>query len=115
MGNGGAGFFLHVVRWQPVILRPDVLIEERPGLARQQPQEGQLLCRGFEHRLFGGRTESPGEPGTGEPRQQQRTGNGQCLRLVRQQGQRDQGRYRLDPHLAIEAGQPVFSTALHLA
>ena len=63
MGNGRPGVFLHVVRWQPVILGPDVLIEERPGLARQQPQEAQIIRRRCEHRLLGCRTEPPSDPG----------------------------------------------------
>ncbi|MDT4803918.1 hypothetical protein FQZ97_366840 [compost metagenome] len=115
VGDDGGGLLLQVVGWQPVVRRADMLVEERPGLARQPAQEAQLGGRRCERRPRRRPAEPPGDGRAGQPEQQERAGQGLRDGCVQQQGAQRQGQRGGDPHQPVQPGQVVAAGALHFA
>ena len=103
MGDLAVGFFLIVVRRQPVIVGADEGFEEQPGTPRQPAQKDTLLVARFHHRRLPRATGVQRDFRGERPEQQQWRCRNQGERVQPEQqrsdGQRKHGRW---PHLQPE-------------
>ena len=107
MRDGGDRMFLAVVRRQPVVVRTDERLEERPCPAREtlrRKSVWSLVSRAS--RRASGRLIHQAIPGDDEPQEEDRRGHRQCGRRGgRQQDRRRRGDDRGDPHRLDRRGQ----------
>ncbi|MNN42102.1 hypothetical protein D3C81_1562590 [compost metagenome] len=84
MRHTGIGRFLQIVRWQPVVGGPDVLLEERPVAPGQPVQKAQVPGRWCEHAANLRAAEPPGQRRAEQPECENRRCHQQGRGLQRQ-------------------------------
>ena len=110
---------LHVVRWQPVVVRTHIHFEIRPRAACKLAQEMHLLERQLRAAPHERAAHPPGDCGRGRPKQQDGAGDRQRHGFgCGQADPRERGDCRGDPHGAVgrkHVRAIAFQPALHLA
>ena len=110
VGGGGAmrgdghRLFLDVVRRQPVVRRPDQVLEECPVPPGLLAQEASLACSGLERRRCRWLAQPPGKCGGHRPGEQEGCSDHQSQRLHDQQDEQAGGQRWAYPHEAVQPG-----------
>ncbi len=106
MGDCGNAILLNIVRRQPMVVRANEVVEERPGAARQRAQKERLLD-GQSRLARSQRTaDPPGNERRGEPQEEDRPGHRQHRRpRCRQVDRRRGGDGRGEPHSLKTSGE----------